>query len=154
MRSSPLAKPTRYTMLGVDDEVTTCEHCGKSNLKCTVVLGALDADGNAVGDVRFGRDCAAAALGRRKGTAKAKADYIEQEARNAQAARIVAGIFNSQWARVKISDGRFPVWAYFHGQIARLPENRYLTLLERVTGVAWRYVGNHRGEAVYVKATS
>lgn len=64
-----------FKLLGVNDEVTTCECCGKSNLKCTVVLGT---DG---GEVRYGRDCAARALAGVFGRPKT-ATRIEQEARN------------------------------------------------------------------------
>ncbi len=63
----------------MDDEVTTCEHCGKRNLKCTVVMSALDADGNEVSEVRFGRDCAANAMGKR--WRSGRAGKMEQEAR-------------------------------------------------------------------------
>ena len=47
---------SNYRILGKNDEVTTCECCGKSNLKLTVIL----TDGEH--EVRFGRDCAARAL--------------------------------------------------------------------------------------------
>ena len=40
-------------VLGSSDEVTTCERCGKSNLKLTVIL---DIDGDVV---HYGADCAA-----------------------------------------------------------------------------------------------
>lgn len=45
-----------WKVLGKNDEVTTCECCGRANLKLTVVL----TDGEQ--EVRFGRDCAARAL--------------------------------------------------------------------------------------------
>ena len=35
-----------YRVLGTTDEVTTCDICGKVELKGTIVLGVLDADGN------------------------------------------------------------------------------------------------------------
>lgn len=64
-----------YRILGINDDVTTCECCGKTGLKCTVVL----TDGEH--EVAYGRDCAAKALagkfGRRKSAAK-----VEQDARN------------------------------------------------------------------------
>lgn len=47
---------SKWTVLGKSDEVTTCECCGKSNLKATVVM----TDGEQ--DVRYGRDCAAQSL--------------------------------------------------------------------------------------------
>jgi hypothetical protein len=43
-------------VLGVNDEVTTCECCGRTGLKKTVVLGT---DG---GEVRYGTECAARAM--------------------------------------------------------------------------------------------
>ena len=43
-----------YKVLGINDDVTTCECCGRSNLKATVVLES--ADGSMV---HFGKDCAA-----------------------------------------------------------------------------------------------
>lgn len=44
-------------ILGITDEFTTCDCCGKSNLKCTVALE------NEAGDtVYYGRTCAARAI--------------------------------------------------------------------------------------------
>lgn len=51
----------RFKLVGISDE-TVCECCGKQNLKRTVVLEQLDADGGMVSVVKFGRDCAARAL--------------------------------------------------------------------------------------------
>ena len=42
-----------YKILGINDEVTTCECCGKSGLKRTVVLGSDS------GELRYGTACAA-----------------------------------------------------------------------------------------------
>lgn len=64
-----------WKLLGINDDVTTCECCGKSNLKCTVVLT------NGEGEVAYGRDCAARALAGKFGRPKT-ANKIEQEARN------------------------------------------------------------------------
>lgn len=62
-------------LIGISDDVTTCECCGKANLKCTVVLT------NGEGEVHYGRDCAARALAGKFGRPKSAA-RIEQEARN------------------------------------------------------------------------
>ncbi len=51
------ATPT-YRLLGISDDVTVCECCGKADLKCTMALASDDG-----GLVRFGRDCGARALG-------------------------------------------------------------------------------------------
>lgn len=42
-------------VLAITDEVTTCQLCGKANLKCTV---ALDLTGEGSEPVFYGRDCA------------------------------------------------------------------------------------------------
>lgn len=53
-----------YRVKGTTDEVTECELCGKPELKGTVMLTSLDADGNEEGDVSyFGTSCAAKAAG-------------------------------------------------------------------------------------------
>ena len=47
-------------VLGITDERTECECCGKVGLKCTVAIECTDIDGNGTGNVLyFGRDCAA-----------------------------------------------------------------------------------------------
>ena len=45
---------TNYRYIGTTDEATTCEHCGKTMLRNTVVLTMLDDDGNHDEFVRFG----------------------------------------------------------------------------------------------------
>lgn len=52
-----------FKYLGTTDECVTCERCGRTELRNTVVLGALDADGNVEGVAYFGSSCAARALG-------------------------------------------------------------------------------------------
>lgn len=54
-------KPFRY--IGVTDECTTCEQCGKPNLAKTIVIAALDADGTEEAILYYGSTCAARALG-------------------------------------------------------------------------------------------
>ena len=68
---------TNYRYIGTTDEATTCEHCGKTMLRNTVVLSMLDDDGNHVEFVRFGSTCAARALGERSGA------HVRKLARNA-----------------------------------------------------------------------
>jgi hypothetical protein len=57
-----MATSPKFRFLGTTDDVIDCERCGKQNLRATVVLEALDADGNAEDVVYFGSDCAARAL--------------------------------------------------------------------------------------------
>lgn len=46
-----------FKVLGTSDDVTTCDRCGKCNLKRTVAL-----ESDATGIVRYGVDCAARAI--------------------------------------------------------------------------------------------
>lgn len=54
-----------YRVKGTTDDTTTCERCGKPNLRGTVVLSVLDADGNEESVAYFGSDCAARVTGRK-----------------------------------------------------------------------------------------
>ena len=77
-----------YKSLGTSDDVTTCDLCGRDDLKSTVVLQQLDTDGNAVGDVvYFGSDCGARATGWTQATVWAAAKAANTDA--AKAAQIV-----------------------------------------------------------------
>jgi hypothetical protein len=53
--------------LGLTDEITACDCCGKTNLKCTV---ALEMEDGTV--VHYGRDCAGAAVFGRKSSKNAE----------------------------------------------------------------------------------
>lgn len=46
-----------FKLLGINDDVTTCECCGRAGLKCTVAL-----ESETTGIVHYGRDCAGKAL--------------------------------------------------------------------------------------------
>ena len=76
-----------FKVLGTSEQ-ENCECCGRDGLKRTIVLARLDADGNTVEVVRFGRDCAAKATRlRRTGAAmeslavaaQLEADRAEQQ---------------------------------------------------------------------------
>jgi len=59
-----MAKAMKFRVRGTTDDVTTCDCCGRQNLKATVVMEVLDADGNGTGQMYYlGRDCAAKASG-------------------------------------------------------------------------------------------
>lgn len=49
----------RFRIKGVNDEQDTCDECGKTGLRRTVILAPLDDDGNDDGECRVGVDCAA-----------------------------------------------------------------------------------------------
>lgn len=53
-----------YRVKGTTNDVTDCDLCGRVELKGTVVMATLDADGNEFGEVGyFGTSCAAKAAG-------------------------------------------------------------------------------------------
>lgn len=70
----------KMRILGINDDVTTCECCGKTNLKCTVVL-----ETNAGGQVHFGRQCAAKAmLGNKKASSVSQVEKLAKSITFAQ----------------------------------------------------------------------
>lgn len=72
-----------WTAKGFTDEITACEICGKPELKGTVRMAAIDADGEQAGEVYAGVVCAARRAGR-------KAADIRTEAQRADRARAQA----------------------------------------------------------------
>jgi coenzyme F420-reducing hydrogenase beta subunit len=67
MTATETAAPA-FRYLGTTDESVVCEKCGKADLRSTVMIVPLDADGNDDGDVTYyGSTCAARALGIRGG---------------------------------------------------------------------------------------
>lgn len=63
----------RFRYIGTTDDTTTCEKCGKTHLRTTLVIQPLDRDGNDDGDVLYyGSTCAARALAIRGGGTSAR----------------------------------------------------------------------------------
>lgn len=56
-----------FKLLGITDEISTCDCCGRTNLKCTV---ALESEAGEI--LHYGRDCAGKALYGRKSAKNAK----------------------------------------------------------------------------------
>lgn len=62
MTATVTATP-KFRYIGVTDECIECQKCGKADLKSTVILAFLDAEGNDEGEVTYyGSTCAARAL--------------------------------------------------------------------------------------------
>lgn len=59
----------KYKVLGINDEQTTCDCCGRKGLKRTVVLEIWEDDENTLEIIRVGVDCAAI-LSQRNGAGK------------------------------------------------------------------------------------
>jgi hypothetical protein len=80
------ATAARWTAKGFTDDVTECGHCGRTELKGTVRMVVVDADGNDDGDMYMGVVCAARMTGRKAGeirTEANRADRARDEARRA-----------------------------------------------------------------------
>jgi hypothetical protein len=86
--------PARYTVAGISDEHNTCDCCGKSNLKSTVVL--LDLDSGEF--VFFGCVCASRNTGKRGRVSSPAAvlaeHYRRQESSLNQQARSILKMAN------------------------------------------------------------
>ncbi len=126
IRSAP--KVARYTLLAVVDDVTTCDCCGKRDLKCTMALAEHDADGNTIGEVYFGRDCGARALRwsvtadraekLARGTLTLRGDdsYAVYTAWHRHAARDLDAVYSGIPATTTIGGGvAVEVWSTFYG---------------------------------------
>lgn len=81
MSASHTTQGFRY--YGMTDDTTTCDQCGRTELKRTIILMTLDADGNDDGLVYFGSSCAARALATRFGV-RTTASKVLREAENAE----------------------------------------------------------------------
>lgn len=72
-----------YRVRGTTDEMTTCQICGKPELKGTVILDILDEDGNTEDITYAGSTCAAKLTGRKSASIKgaaAAADLTRRQA--------------------------------------------------------------------------
>jgi hypothetical protein len=89
---APVALVALFVVLGTTDEVTTCDHCGRTDLKGTIRLGAVDpATGEVDGEVFYGAVCGARAAGRTVKQFRDEAKAADRAAREAeQAARHAA----------------------------------------------------------------
>jgi hypothetical protein len=82
MTAITMTAPHGYRACGTTDEITDCDHCGKTGLKNTVILRFLDADGNNDGERYVGVVCAGKILSRGKANPRLAAKIL----REAQAA--------------------------------------------------------------------
>lgn len=89
----------RMIAVGTTDDHTTCECCGRTDLKRTVIMRTLDADGNQIAQSFFGTTCAAKASGRKLSEIKAEAAEGDQAAREAEerARRARARELDAEW---------------------------------------------------------
>lgn len=83
-------------ILGINDEVTTCECCGRSGLKRTVVLSTGE------GEVRYGSECAAKAM-RKAGDPFASKAWVEKVVR--ELARRPAAPARDRFGVLKVATG-------------------------------------------------
>ena len=72
-----------YRAAGMTDEVTTCEHCGKAELKGTVRMLLLDVDGNTTEELYAGVVCAARLSGRKASAIRTEANRADRDRREA-----------------------------------------------------------------------
>jgi hypothetical protein len=86
---------TRLKIDGITDDRINCECCSRTNLKRTVRLLVLDADGTTIGTTYYGTECAARATRRTNANVtkiarERQAEADRRAARNAEYAEVVA----------------------------------------------------------------
>jgi hypothetical protein len=96
-----------YRIKGTTDDITTCYQCGREDLKSTVAMAALDAEGNEFDIAYFGSDCAARVAGWTQAKVKRDAAAADRAAKQAaEEARIRA------WEEKDAREAaEFAVWA-------------------------------------------
>jgi hypothetical protein len=75
------ATAAKFRFIGTTDECTECGLCGRMELRSTIVLAALDADGNDEEIVYYGSSCGAKAL---SWTGKGSSKKVLDTARSAR----------------------------------------------------------------------
>ncbi len=88
-------RPHGYRAFGTTEDITDCWHCGKTDLRKTVKMRFLDADGNEYGETYIGTTCAAKLLSGGKVNAKL-ATKIMREAQAADLRKAEAVKFSRQ----------------------------------------------------------
>lgn len=78
-RGTRQVRYARYVAKGFTDDVTTCEHCGRADLKGTVRMAAVDADGGEDGETYMGVVCAAKMAGRKAGDIRTEAARADRQ---------------------------------------------------------------------------
>jgi len=87
MTTATATAAPQFRYIGVTDDCVTCQNCGKDELRSTVVLAILDADGNAEEVTYYGSTCAARALAVRGGGRKVLDAARAAQTRTAEQAR-------------------------------------------------------------------
>lgn len=113
----------RYGTRGTTNDVTTCDCCGRTDLKGTIIIVGLDAGGLETGDLRhYGSTCAAKALGLTHKAVKGAAQSFKAQR---DAAR----------ARAMESSEAYGAWRVIHcaiiDEVDRMPRaglDRYATI--------------------------
>lgn len=96
-------------LLGITDERTTCDCCGKTNLKRVAVIDL--GEGNIV---YYGRDCAAKKLSKSMGTSvdmlvEIRAYIVKWSEKYSDPNIIIKGIWNKFGTYAKFADGQYHI---------------------------------------------
>jgi hypothetical protein len=75
------AENIRWVATGTTDEITECDHCGRTDLKVTVHMVATTPDGENDGEMWMGTTCAARMTGRKAAEIKKEAKAADDVAR-------------------------------------------------------------------------
>lgn len=70
-----------YLVKGTTEDITDCDRCGRTNLKKTVIVATLDADGNEDDLIHVGTDCAATLVKLTEHEVRTEADAADRRER-------------------------------------------------------------------------
>lgn len=80
----------RYRAVRSTDDVTSCDLCGREDLKGTVLLALVDEDGDVSGEIYAGVICAARAAGKKAAEIRREVTAAEAATREARRAHRAA----------------------------------------------------------------
>lgn len=141
-------------VLGHTDEVTTCDCCGRSNLKGTVALES--ADGLAI--VHYGVVCAARATGKTARAIKRAADYADamarQEAAKTWVVKAISQVTDAVVAEFRVTEAAARAYVDHYGLLHTTTAGVVVSLIGPALPVFTRtFMGQaSHGEAVRVVA--
>ena len=122
----------KYRMIGTTDDVIDCAKCGRPDLRMTVVLELLDAEGNSEGVTYYGTSCAAKVLADRGvRTSAREVRTMAQQAQQRRATQAAYGQERLDYYGIP-ADGEIPA-AVWTAAVAKFAQGNAVALRNNPT---------------------